>query len=246
MNSLILIVIPPLLLFLMMGVLSRVNSSHVISQELKRKALHISVGLTALSFPLFLNEKWMIVASIGLVVAWLLAVRRLAFLRHHFGSVLHDVRRTSLGDVYFAFAIGGLLLLTQDKPIFFVIPILILTLADAFAAIVGKMFPVGPLAGVAKGKTAAGCIAFFVVAFAVSSWLLLAIADLQTGHALFVAAGLAASTCVAEAISRRGIDNLIVPAVAYLALLISNISDNAGRLAVVQLQLDLNILVAGL
>ena len=246
MNSLILIVIPPLLLFLMMGVLSRVNSSHVISQELKRKALHISVGLTALSFPLFLNEKWMIVASIGLVVAWLLAVRRLAFLRHHFGSVLHDVRRTSLGDVYFAFAIGGLLLLTQDKPIFFVIPILILTLADAFAAIVGKMFPVGPLAGVAKGKTAAGCIAFFVVAFAVSSWLLLAIADLQTGHALFVAAGLAASTCVAEAISRRGIDNLMVPTVAYLALLISNIPDNAGRLTVVQLQLDLNTLMAGL
>jgi len=100
---------------LMMGTLSRVNNSHVIGQELKRKALHISVGLTALSFPLFLSEKWMIIASIGLVVAWLLAVRRVAFLRHHFGSVLHDVRRTSLGDVYFAFAIGGLLLLTQGN-----------------------------------------------------------------------------------------------------------------------------------
>jgi len=245
MNSLILIAIPPVLLILMMGILSRVNNSHVISQELKRKALHISVGLTALSLPLFLSESWMIVASIGLVVAWLLAVRRSALLRHHFGSVLHDVSRTSLGDVYFAFAIGGLLLLTQGKPIFFVIPILILTLADAFAAIVGKMFPVGPLAGVARGKTAAGCIAFFVVAFAVSSWLLSTIADLQTDHVLFVAAGLAASTCVAEAISRRGIDNLMVPAVAYLALLISNIPDNAGRLTVAQLQVDLNTLVAG-
>jgi len=148
--------------------------------------------------------------------------------------------------VYFAFAIGGLLLLTQGKPIFFVIPILILTLADAIAAIVGKMFPVGPLAGVARGKTAAGCVAFFVVAFAVSSWLLLAITDLQTERVLFVAAGLAASTCVAEVISRRGIDNLMVPAVAYLALLLSNIPDNAGRLTVIQLQLDLNTLVAGL
>jgi len=246
MSNLILIVIPPVLLILMMGTLSRINNSHVVGQELRRKALHISVGLTALTFPLFLSEKWMIVASIGLVVAWLLAVRRSAFLRHYFGSVLHGVRRTSLGDVYFAFAIGGLLLLTQGKPIFFVIPILILTLADAFAAIVGTMFPVGPLAGVAKGKTAAGCVAFFVVAFAVSSWLLLAITDLQTERVLFVAAGVAASTCVAEAISRRGVDNLMVPAVAYLALLISNIPYNAGRLTVVQLQLDLNTLVAGL
>ena len=69
MSALILVVIPLALLLPAMGLLSRMNSSHIVVQELKRKALHISVGLTALSFPLFLNERWMIITALGLVVA---------------------------------------------------------------------------------------------------------------------------------------------------------------------------------
>ncbi len=246
MTSMISIAIPPLLLFSAMGILSRIDSSHIIVRELKRKALHICVGLTALSFPLFLNETWMVIAALGLVVAWLMAVRNIPALRQHFGSVLHGVKRESLGEIYFALSIGGLLLLTQNEPILFVIPILILTLADAFAAIVGKVFPFGSLAGIARGKTAAGCTAFFVIAFVASFWTLVALADLQTTHALMVATGLAMATCVTEAISRRGIDNLLVPAMAYFILLGSNIPDFAGRTTIAQLQLELNTLVSGL
>ncbi len=246
MTSFVLIAIPPVLLLSAMGILSRNGDSRIIVQELKRKALHISVGLTALSFPLFLSAPWMIITALGLVVAWLVAVRHIPALRQHFGTVLHDIRRESLGEIYFAFSIAGLMLLTQHEPILFVIPILILALADAFAAIVGKIFPIGPLAGIARGKTAAGCTAFFLVAFIVSFWSLVAFADLQTAHALMVATGLALTTCVAEAISRRGIDNLVVPAMAYLILLFSNIPDYAGKTTIAQLQLELNALVAGL
>jgi phytol kinase len=246
MTSLIPIAIPPVLLLSVMGILSRIDNSHIIVRELKRKALHICVGLTALSFPLFLRGTWAIITALGLVVAWLLAVRQIPALRRHFGSVLHDIRRESLGEIYFAFSIGGLLLLTQDTPIFFVIPILILALADAFAAIVGKVFPIGPLAGLARGKTVAGCSAFFIVAFIVSYWPLVAIADLQTVNALMLATSLAMATCVTEAVSRRGVDNLFVPAVAYLILLGSNIPRFAGQAAITELRLDLNTLVAGL
>lgn len=244
--SIIAIAIPPVLLFLVMGILSRIANSSAVARELKRKALHICIGLVALSFPLFLDTPTMIIAALGLVVGWLIAVRKIAGLRRCFGSVLHDVRRKSLGEIYFATSIGGLLLLTQNEPIFFVIPILILTLADAFAAIVGRIFPVGPLPGIASGKTTAGCAAFFTVAFIVSFWCLESIADLQTAHALLVASVIAAVTCGAEAISRRGVDNLIVPAMAYLILLISNIPNDTGRTTVIQLQHDLNALMAGL
>jgi phytol kinase len=246
MTSLIPIAIPPVLLFSAMGMLSRVNGSHIIVRELKRKALHVCVGLMALSFPLFLNQTWMIITAIGLVVAWLVAVRQVPTLRRHFGSVLHEVRRESLGEIYYAFSIGGLLLLTQNEPILFVIPMLILALADASAAVIGKVFPIGPLAGMARGKTAAGCSAFFVVAFIVSFWSLAIIADLQTVHALLVATAVAMATCVTEAISRRGIDNLLVPAMAYLVLLVSNIPEFAGKTTVVLMQLELDTLVAGL
>jgi phytol kinase len=246
MTSLIPIAIPPVLLFSAMGMLSRVNGSHIIVRELKRKALHVCVGLMALSFPLFLNQTWMIITAIGLVVAWLVAVRQVPTLRRHFGSVLHEVRRESLGEIYYAFSIGGLLLLTQNEPILFVIPMLILALADASAAVIGKVFPIGPLAGMARGKTAAGCSAFFVVAFIVSFWSLAIIADLQTVHALLVATAVAMATCVTEAISRRGIDNLLVPAMAYLVLLVSNIPEFAGKTTIVLMQLELDTLVAGL
>jgi phytol kinase len=147
---------------------------------------------------------------------------------------LHGVRRRSLGEIYFAVSIACLLLLTQDKPVLFVIPILILTLADSTAAIAGKVLPIGPLNGLARGKTMTGCAAFFAVAFMVSFGLLGLLADLQGVHAVSLAAILAATTCVVEAISRRGIDNLAVPAVAYLILLLSNIPDAAGNLSGLQ------------
>jgi len=219
MNAILPVAIPPFLLFSAMGLLSRIDNAHVVARELKRKALHISVGLTALSFPLFLTAPWMIVTALGLVVAWLLAVRRIPILRRHFGSVLHEVSRDSLGEIYFALSIGGLLLLTQDKPLFFVIPILILALADASAAIIGKVFPIGPLSGIARGKTVAGCAAFFAVAFVVSFGSLVGLADLQLAHALMLATALAVTTCAAESVSRGGIDNFVVPGTAYLTLM---------------------------
>jgi phytol kinase len=243
---LISIAIPPVLLLLAMAALSRIGNSGLVVRELKRKALHISVGLMALSFPLFLNTPSMIIAALGLVMAWFIAVRHNVGLRRCFGTVLHDIRRESLGEIYFAVSIAALLLLTRNEPIFFVIPILVLALADAFAAIVGKAFPFGPLAGIARGKTTAGCATFFIVAFGVSYWALESMADLPTVHALLAATGIALTTCGAEAISRRGIDNLVVPAMAYLTLLFSNIPDGAGKTTIAQLQLDLNTLVASL
>jgi phytol kinase len=249
MTSLILIAIPVGLLMFVMGVLSQIDSSHLIARELKRKALHISIGLAAISFPLFLREPWMITAAVALVIVWLTLVRQVPFLRRHFGTVLHDVKRESLGEIYFAISIGALLLLTQNEPILFVIPILILALADASAAIVGKAFPIGLLAGMAKGKTAAGCITFFIVAFIISSWTLTTFTDLPTTHILLLAVGLATTTCFAEAISRRGIDNLIVPGMAYLTLIGSGMPRTAGNATMVQiqlqLQLELNALISG-
>ena len=245
-NSLIQITIPPVTLILVMGALSRIGNGGMVARELRRKALHIGIGLTALSFPLFLNTPSKIIAVLGLVIAWFIAIRHNPSLRRRFGTVLHDVRRESLGEIYFALSIGGLLLLTQSQPILFVIPILILTLADAFAAIVGKAFPVGPLAGIAEGKTTAGCATFFLVAFAVSFWCLESIAHLPAEQAYWVATGLALTTCGAEAASRHGVDNLVVPAMAYLILLISDVPHGAGNATLAQFQIDLNSMMAGL
>ena len=246
MSSIIPAVFPLVLLFSAMGMLSQIGSSHAIAGELQRKLLHISIGLTALSFPLFLKESWTVIAALGLVVVWLIAVRQIPLLQRYFGSVLQKVRRNSLGEIYYALAIAFLLLLTPDRPILFLIPILILALADAFAAIVGTVFPIGRFSGIARGKTVAGCVTFFVVAFLTSFGVLVAFADLQIADAFIIATVLAAATCVVEAISRRGIDNLVVPATAYLILFFSNVPGDAGTAHIARLHFELNTLMAGL
>ena len=53
----------------------------------------------------------MIVVALGLVLSWMLAVRTMPALNERFGCVLHDAGRASRGELYFALAIAGLLLL---------------------------------------------------------------------------------------------------------------------------------------
>ena len=75
----------------------------------------------------------MVVSGLSLAVAWMTAVRILPCLQRRFGSVLHDCDRRSMGEVYFALSIAALMLITSSNPLLYVIPILILTLADAAA-----------------------------------------------------------------------------------------------------------------
>ena len=156
-DSLLLLVLPPLMLVPAMGLLSMVRSTHKIGQELKRKSFHVCVGLVSLSFPLILNEPWKAMTGMGLAIAWMSAVRILPCLQRHFGSVLQDCDRKSMGEVYFALSIGALILLTPDSPLLYIIPVLILTLADTAAAIFGRLIPSKPLTGFLRGKSVAKC-----------------------------------------------------------------------------------------
>ena len=207
-----------------MGLLSRIQSSRDISQELKRKALHVATGLTALSFPLYFTSPWMICTGLGIVLSWMIAVRVLPVLRQRFGACLHAADRVTFGEVYFALALAALLLLTPGEPLLFAIPLLILTLADSAAAIVGRLTPVGELRGLAAGKTLAGCATFAAVSFFPPPLLLLAFTELPLLSASGIALATATTTCTAEAVSRRGLDNLLIPVAAYLTLAVFNIT----------------------
>ena len=217
-DSLYLLVLPPLLLVPAMGLLSMIRSTHKIGQELKRKSLHVGVGLAALSFPLVLNAPWKVVTGMSLAMAWMLAVRTLPYLQRYFGSVLHDSERQSNGELYFALSLGGLMLLTSNKPLLYVIPVLILTLADAAAAVFGRMIPSKALTGFLRGKSVAGCSAFFIVAAVICAAMLTSYTQLPAWQIAVCTLLVATATCLAEAISRHGLDNLVVPLVAWAVL----------------------------
>lgn len=244
-DSLFLFVLPPLLLVPAMGLLSMIRSTHKIGQELKRKSFHVGFGFVALSFPLIWTEPWMVVTGLSLGLAWMSAVRVLPCLQRYFGSVLHDCDRKSMGEVYFAVSVAGLMLVTDDSPLLYVIPILILSLADAAAAIFGRLIPSKALTGFLRGKSVAGCSAFFAVAAAICVAMLTVYTALPIWKIALCALIVATATCLAEAICRHGLDNLVVPLVAWAVLVALKLSAAPATIAVADFHNSISFLIAG-
>ena len=217
-NPLVALVLPPMLIVPAMGLLSRVTSTSPLGCELRRKALHISIGLAALTFPYLLTQPWMVVTAMTAVVAWMMCVRRIPYLRCRYGRVLHDAGRESHGELYFAVALAWLLIADRAGSFQYVIPLLILTISDAAAAVVGRSLPRGRFAVLGNRKTVSGSATFLVTAFSITSISLTAGTGLPASQVLGVSMTVAVATTVTEAVSVKGLDNLGVPIVAWLIL----------------------------
>jgi phytol kinase len=218
-NPLIALLLPSLLIVPAMGLLSRVRSSSLVGAEIRRKALHVSVGLFGLSFPLLLREPGSIVVALVLVVAWMLAVRFVPALSERFGCVLHGAGRASWGEIWFAVSIALLLLSPWSHAVLYAVPLLILTLSDAAAAIVGRAWPLGRWPAPLSGKTLSGSAAFFGSAFCMTTAALAFATDLGAVTILLTSLAVSGLTTLTEAVSSRGFDNFSVPAVAWLILI---------------------------
>ena len=217
-NPLVALVLPSLLIVPAMGLLSSIRSESPLGTEVRRKALHVAVGLVALSFPALLHEPASVVVALALVVAWMLAVRTVPALKARFGCVLHGAGRVSWGELWFAVSIALLLLSPWSHPVLYVAPLLILTLSDALAAIVGRAWPRGHWPAPLEGKTLSGSAAFLGSAFAITFLTMVLGTDLGAGRIVLASLAVSLVATVAEAGSSRGFDNFTVPAVAWLIL----------------------------
>ena len=188
-----------------------------LSPELARKLLHVVMGLATLPLPWLFNEPTPVLLLAALAGIWFEAVRRFAILERHFGSVLSAVARRGRGEVHYAIGAAVTFVLADGGPAGFCLPIAILALADAAAALVGRRFGARPGAVRFGTKSLAGSVAFLVVAFAVSL-IGLSIAACPLPQAVSVAVVLACATAVLEAVSRNGADNLLIPLGAALLL----------------------------
>jgi phytol kinase len=211
--------------------------------ELIRKLLHMGMGLLTLSFPWLFDVAWPIVVLGVLSVAGMLSLRLVHGLRNSFGCVVSGVSRVSLGEVYFplAVAILFLLYLHTDHPdpacrvLLYCIPILLLTLADAMAALVGVRYGHAHYATSDGRKSIEGSLAFFLVAYFCVQVPLLLFSNLGRKEILLIGLLLAWLAMMFEAIAWAGLDNLILPLVSYLLLktyLGLSVSDLTLRLTV--------------
>ena len=112
----------------------------------------------------------------------------------------------------------ALFFLAGDDPLLFQIPVLVLTLADSAAALIGKGYGQKSYSALGEQRTFEGSAAFFVATFlCVHLPLLIA---LRTGRIESVLIGLNVALLVTcfEAISVRGLDNVFIPIGAWYAL----------------------------
>ncbi len=204
------------------------------SAEASRKSVHLAMGLTCTAFPWIFDRPLPVWVLAALATIPLLLLRWVPALRQGLGSIFHGVKRLSCGEILFAPAVAGVFHLSNGDPLLHAIPVGILTVADAAGAIAGtkwgrRLY----ICGTSK-KSLEGSAAFLIVAFLCTFLPLLYSERVETAQALWIALTLAILAMMAEGISDRGLDNLVIPLGCHFVLarlMSSETPQLAGRFA---------------
>lgn len=203
-------------LLLMMGLRACRHWRHA-SPELVRKLLHVGMGLVTLSFPWLFVTAWPVLLLAAAFTVGLAAIRVSRPLQHHLGGIIDGVDRRSLGEICFPLSVALVFLLSDGDALLFCIPMLILTLADAAAALIGSHYGIHRF-GLTERKSLEGSLAFFTVALLGTYITLLLFPRTGPAKTLLIALTLALSTTLVEAIAWNGLDNLFIPLGGFILL----------------------------
>ncbi len=181
-----------------------------LAAEVQRKLVHVGTGLYALCLPWIFPDRWPVYMLIGLTLIVMLGLRLPRFAKG-IGGALHGVERSSYGDFLLAGSVGLCFFLAEGQALLYVLPLAVLTLADAAAALVGTRYATR-LYKVEEGyKSLEGTVAFFVVTLTLSVVCLLGLTDLPLANVLALALMVTGFGTLVEAQSWRGFDNLFLP-----------------------------------
>ncbi|MBN1117807.1 MAG: hypothetical protein JXA77_11415, partial [Bacteroidales bacterium] len=190
-----------------------------ISPEYTRKAAHIACGIISLSFPVYFNSVWPVLI-IGLIFLLILAYSK----KKKFLQSVNGIKRKSFGSELYTAAIVLCFWAfknTNDRSYFY-IPLLLLFISDPIAALAGTYIPIKKHRFSSEGKSMGGTLFFFVSATAIISiYYLISEPVLPHGIVALILIPATVST-IAETTSKKGIDNISIPASLILTLIIWN------------------------
>ncbi|MBB5723125.1 phytol kinase [Loktanella ponticola] len=195
----------------LMTVVQRVARKHSISAELQRKLVHIGTGLYALTLPWLFPDRWPVYMLVGLTLLVMLVLRLPKVSSTGIGSTLHGVDRQSYGDMFLAIAVGLCLFLADDQLYLYVLPIAVLTLADAAAALAGTTYGSRFFKVEDGQKSLEGCVVFFAVTLVLSMLCLMVMTTFDPVNIILLSLMVAGFGTLVEAVSWRGFDNLFLP-----------------------------------
>ena len=180
-----------------------------------RKMLHLVIGLlVCLSVPIIYTPiPIVVIASIFIIVNWF-AVKRQKLKSVH-------INASSYGTVYYPLAaiILVLFLWQDDKPAF-VLAILIMSLADTLAGIIGDRYARKYFVPAGEKKSVIGSTGMFLTTFIILTAGFIYFYCFTLEDSLIFALIISIPVTVTETLSSKGSDNLFVPVVAALCIYI--------------------------
>ncbi len=223
-------------LFLVMLIIKIIEEKTNINGEIKRKMLHVSMGLIMLTFPYIFNSAFS-VGLLGIIAVIFMYILKHTKLKQTIGTVLYSVDRESMGEIFFIISVFLLFYLSKGDKILYSIPILILSFADSTAALIGRNYAKKNLAELNEdSKSIEGSFMFFIVAFMSTLVPLLLFTEVGREEVLAISMIIGFNVALVEMISHSGNDNLLIPLTTY-AFLTTHIG-----LAIEELRMNLLIL----
>lgn len=192
--------------------------SRNLDPEQARKLFHIGGGVLGLALP-WVFEDIVPVLLLGTLVGLLFFLLRVVpGLRNGLGQVLLGIRRQTVGDFCFIASFALLFWLARGDKLLYSIPILLVTLADALAALIGQTYGKFPLRMRGDKKTIEGASTFLLIAFLCIHVPVLLWGGTGRVESLLIAADIGLMVMLAEAAAWWGLDNLLIPILGYMAL----------------------------
>lgn len=196
------------MLVTLMAIVRRLAQSWKISAEVQRKLVHIGTGLYALVLPWLFSDQWPVYLLVALSLLVMLVLR---LPNSRLGNTLHGVERQSYGDFLLAISIGLCLFLAEGRMFLYVLPIAVLTLGDAAAALAGSKYGTLIFRIEDGHKSFEGSAVFFFVTLIISVFCLMIMTPFAPLNIIVLSLMVAGFGTVVEATSWRGYDNLFLP-----------------------------------
>ncbi len=196
-----------------------------LSSESQRKLVHVAVGLHAIALPHILDRRSFLVFAI-LAAAALLALRS-DRLRSGIGGSVHSVKRKSWGDLLFLLAVAVLFVRAPGDPLLYTLPIAVLTLSDAAAALVGSRYGAHRFGTGDRIKSVEGSLVFFLVTWIICVAILLQFTAIPRENITWLAFFVAGFATIIEADSWQGLDNVFVPLAVHTMCMVWGESPSA-------------------
>jgi phytol kinase len=181
--------------------------------EWTRKLVHFSMGFLSASLPFLFDRPLPVLALCGILAVTFAGTRILGLL-----PSVHGVRRFTGGVLYYPAAVALLFLLSADRPGFYIASILVLTICDTLAALVGGAYGRFTYQVQGDSKSLEGSTVFFLTALLCIHVPLLLLTPIGRAESLLVALLIALLVTLLEALSVGGIDNVIIPYGTYFIL----------------------------